>query len=186
MPDGAGRRPTPADLAAAAGRTIPDLLGPGLSVVFCGINPGLWSAATGYHFARPGNRFWKVLCAAGFTERVLDPSEGQVLIDSGIGITNLVARSSATAAELTTPELRAGVAHLEAVAAGTGAEWVAFCGMGAYRTAFKRPRSTIGPQAERLGSSGIWLLPNPSGLQARYQFPELVQLFSDLRAASRL
>jgi TDG/mug DNA glycosylase family protein len=174
-------RPTPAELQAAAGTTVPDLVGPGLRLLVCGINPGLWSGAVGHHFARPGNRFWKVMHLAGFTPEQLDPSEERRLLDYGIGITNLVPRATAAASELTSEELRQGAARVARVVGATGAGWVAFLGMGAYRTAFGRPDAQIGEQPERLGTAQVWLLPNPSGLQARYQLPELVELFAALR-----
>jgi TDG/mug DNA glycosylase family protein len=165
-----------------AGATIDDVAAPGLRVLFCGINPGLMSAATGCHFARPGNRFWKALHGAGFTDRVLFPSEQRELLDAGLGITNLVARSTATAAEITTAELRAGAASLRSKVSVLAPAVVAFLGMGAYRQAFGRPRAGLGHQPEDLGPAAVWLLPNPSGLQARYQLAELVGLFSELRA----
>jgi TDG/mug DNA glycosylase family protein len=177
-------RPTRAELEAAAGRTVPDVLEPGVRLAFCGINPGLWSGAVGHHFARPGNRFWKVLHGAGFTDGVLDPSEERELLTAGIGITNLVSRSTATAAELSRDELRAGAARLAGVVGELGVGWVAFLGMGAYRTAFGRPQASLGEQPERLGGARIWLLPNPSGLQARYQLAELILLFGELRQAA--
>lgn len=153
-------------------------------MLFCGINPGLWSAAVGAHFARPGNRFWKVLYAAGFTDRLLAPSEQAELVRAGIGITNLVDRATASAGELTPDELHRGAVVLEKKAAALRPGFVAFCGMLAYRSAFGRPRAGVGRQAERLATSGVWVLPNPSGLQARYQMPELVVLFGDLRRAA--
>lgn len=178
------RRFSPAELVAAADRTIPDLIRPGLRVLFVGINPGLYSAATGWHFARPGNRFWKVLHLSGFTERQLDPSEQHLLLDVGVGITNVVPRASATAAELEPDELAAGGARLEGLVRANRPGTVAVLGMQAYRRAFARPRAGIGPQPEPLGGRPVWLLPNPSGLQARYQLPELVELFIELRQAA--
>lgn len=175
-------RPTPDDLRAAAGRTIPDLVGPDLHVLFCGINPGLWSGAARLHFARPGNRFWKVLHGAGFTDRVLDPAEQAVLPALGIGITNLVSRTTAAAAELGPDELRAGAARLERKVRRLCPRFVAFVGMQAYRTAFRRPKAVIGRQPEALGGAPVWLLPNPSGLQARYQLGEMVEAYAALRA----
>lgn len=162
------------------------MIAPGLRVLFCGINPGLWSGAVGHHFARPGNRFWKVLAGAGFTGRVLSPFEEQELLDSGVGITNLVARATAQAAELTADELRAGARRLEAKAGRYRPAFVAFVGMGAYRTAFGRPKATVGPLPDRVGPAHAWLLPNPSGLQAHYQLPELVEAFAGLREAAEL
>jgi TDG/mug DNA glycosylase family protein len=177
-------RPTPAELAKAAGREVPDLVAPGLDVLFCGINPGLWSAAVGHHFARPGNRFWKVLQGAGFTSELLAPEEEGRLLDAGLGVTNLVARSTATAAELDRAELRAGALALAATVERFGPKIVAFLGMTAYRHAFEQPRATLGEQRERIAKARMWLLPNPSGLQARYQLPELIELFGALREAA--
>ncbi len=179
------RRPSQAELRAAAGRTVPDVVEPDLELLFCGINPGLFSGAVGHHFARPGNRFFKVLHLAGFTPEQLEPSEERRLLGHGIGITNLVPRATASAAELTQAELRRGVARVANVADEVGAGWVAFLGMGAYRTGFGRRHARLGEQPERLGRARIWLLPNPSGLQARYQLPELVELFGDLRRQIR-
>jgi len=172
------------DLAAAVGRTIPDLVGPDPVVVFCGINPGLWSAATGLHFARPGNRFWKVLAGAGFTDGVLDPAEQSRLPGLGLSISNLVDRATASAAELSTSELRAGAVALEDKVRRWRPGFVAFVGMQAYRTALRRPRAGIGRQPEKFGGADVWLLPNPSGLQARYQLAEMVDTFSELRHAA--
>ncbi|HYJ71096.1 MAG TPA: G/U mismatch-specific DNA glycosylase [Actinomycetota bacterium] len=174
-------RPTPAELAAAEGRSVPDVLEPGLRVLFCGINPGLWSAAVGHHFARPGNRFWKALQLGGLTPRLLAPDEEGELVGLGLGITNLVERATAGAAELGGAELRAGGARLAAKAAAAGPEVVAVLGVGAYRTAFDRPRAAVGPQPEEIGGSRAWLLPNPSGLNAHYQLPDLAEAFAALR-----
>ena len=159
------------------------MIAPDLRVLFCGINPGLYSGATGHHFARPGNRFWKALAGAGLTDRLLAPDEEAELLAAGIGITNLVARATATAAELSAEELRAGARNLAAKAARWRPAWVAFVGLGAYRTAFGRPRAAIGPQPETVGPARVWLLPNPSGLQAHYQLPELVAAFRALADA---
>ena len=175
--------PRRAELEAAQGRTVPDVVGSALRVLFCGINPGLTSALTGHHFAGPGNRFWPALFGAGFTDRLLGPGEQSTLPSYGIGITNLVARATATAAELGRAELEDGVVGLEAKVDRLRPTAVAFLGMGAYRTAFGRPKAPLGLQNDTLGASAIWLLPNPSGLQARYQLPELVSLFTELRLA---
>lgn len=177
------RRPTATELAEATGRTIPDLITPDLRLLLVGINPGLYSGATGYHFARPGNRFWKTLHLAGLTERVLAPDEGERLLADGIGITNLVERTTATAAELTVDELAAGACRLEATAERLRPGTVACLGVSAYRVAFGRSRATVGEQPERIGPSRLWVLPNPSGLNAHYQLPALVALFSELRQA---
>jgi double-stranded uracil-DNA glycosylase len=177
-------RPTRQELERAAGRTVPDVLVPDLRVVFVGINPGLYSAAVGHHFARPGNRFWKALHGAGFTERVLDPSEDVGLPRYGLGITNLVRRATASAAELSADELRAGGVDLERLAEELRPTFVAVLGLGAYRTAFGRPAATEGRQVEPLGGSTVWLLPNPSGLNAHHQLPALVERFAALRTAA--
>jgi TDG/mug DNA glycosylase family protein len=171
-------------LAAAEGRTIPDLVAPGLRVLFCGINPGLVSGATGHHFARPGNRFWRVLHAAGFTPGLLDPSDQGSLLDLHLGITNLVPVTSRAAADLTASQLREGAATLEQKVARLQPAFVAVLGMQAYRTAFRRPGAAVGPQTERLARATLWLLPNPSGLQARYGFAEMVTMYEDLRVAA--
>lgn len=177
------RRPTPDELAAAAERVVPDVLRPGLTVVFCGINPGLWSAATGHHFARPGNRFWRVLHEAGFTERQLDPTEEAALLAAGIGITNLVARASATARELSRAELQSGAAALVARLEPLRPRCVAVLGVTAYRSAFAAPRAGIGRLADPIAGAIGWLLANPSGAQARYQLADLVDQFATLHAA---
>lgn len=173
--------PTRAEVLAAFGKTVPDVIGAGLRVLFCGINPGLYSGATGHHFARPGNRFWPVLHRAGFTPRLLAPWEERELLDYGCGITNLVARATATAAELTREEFIAGAARLERKVKRYRPRWVAVVGIGAYRTAFGRPKAVIGPQPEHLGPARLWLLPQPSGLNANHQMPELTKAFGDLR-----
>src|SRR2546427_1387189 len=178
-------RPTRAEVLAAAGRTVPDVIAQGLRVLFCGINPGLYSAATGHHFARPGNRFWPVLHRAGFTDRVLAPWEERELLERSYGITNLVARATATAAELAREEFVAGARRLERKVKRYQPKWVAVVGIGAYRVAFGRPRAVIGPQPERLGPARLWLLPQPSGLNANHQLPELSEAFAELRKAAR-
>jgi len=174
-------RPSRDDLTAARDRPIPDIIAPGLRVLFCGINPGLYSGATGHHFARPGNRFWSALHGAGFTDRVLHPWEVEALLAAGLGITNLVNRATATAAEISEAELRAGAVRLEALADELRPGAVAVVGVSAYRTGFARPRAAIGPQPERMGASALWVLPNPSGLNAGYQLPALVAAFRRLR-----
>jgi len=176
-------RPTKAQVAAAVGRTVPDLIRPHLKVLFCGINPGLYSGATRHHFARPGNRFWPALHAAGFTQRLVSPWDEHLLLEEGLGITNLVARATATAAELSPEELRAGRRRLERKVARYRPRWVAVVGIGAYRTAFDRPKAAMGRQQERMRGSGLWVLPNPSGLNANHQLPDLTQAFRALRRA---
>ncbi|MGH7527711.1 MAG: G/U mismatch-specific DNA glycosylase [Gemmatimonadales bacterium] len=174
------RRPSRTELLAAAGRTVPDLIAPRLKVLFCGINPGLYSAATRHHFARPGNRFWPALHAGGFTDRVLAPWEERLLLPAGYGITNLVARATAAAAELDPAELNAGRRRLERKVGRYAPQWVAVLGVGAYRTAFGRRRAALGVQSDTLGSAGLWVLPNPSGLNANHQIADLARLFREL------
>jgi len=169
---------------AAVGKTVPDVIAPRLRVLFCGINPGLYSGATGHHFARPGNRFWPVLHRAGFTPRTVAPWEERELLDWGYGITNLVARATATAAELDKEEFLAGARRLERKVKRYRPEWVTVVGIGAYRAAFGRPKAAIGPQPERIGAAGLWLLPQPSGLNANHQLPELTAAFRALRRAA--
>jgi len=177
-----GRPEAGADRPASAG--IPDLVGPGLRILFCGINPGLRSAELGLHFGGRGNRFWKVLYGAGFTDRVFDPSEQARLPALGIGITNLVERATAAAAELGPEELQAGAAALEGRVRRLVPEWVAFVGIQAYRQGFGRRSAVVGRQPGRLGPAGLWVLPNPSGLQAHYSLADMIEAFAGLRQAS--
>jgi TDG/mug DNA glycosylase family protein len=178
------RRPTAADLKAAKNKTLPDLIAPGLTVLFCGINPGLYTAAIGHHFGRPGNRFWPTLHAAGFTPRLLDPSEEHELLPLGYGITNVVERATAAADELTDAEMVAGGKALRKKVLKFAPKYLAILGIGAYRVAFDRPKATIGLQAEAVGETRIWLLPSPSGLNAHYQGKDLVKAFRALRKAA--
>jgi TDG/mug DNA glycosylase family protein len=177
--------PSKKDLAAAANRGIRDVLAPGLKVLFVGINPGLYSAATGHHFARPGNRFWPALHQGGFTPRQLHPSQQGELLRYGYGITNLVNRGTATADELSPQEFVAGRRRLAAKVRRYRPRIVAFLGVGAFCHAFECKRAAVGPQAERFEGAQVWLLPNPSGLNANYQLPELVKLFRALRISPR-
>lgn len=174
-------RPTKKQIAAAAGTTLPDVIAPNLAVLFCGINPGLYTAAVQQHFGRPGNRFWPVLHRAGFTPRLFHPSEQRELLPLGYGITNLVARATAAAAELTDDELAEGAKILERKTRRYQPRVLAVVGIGAYRTAFGRPRAKLGLQPEAIGETAIWVLPNPSGLNANYQPAQLVELFRELR-----
>jgi len=174
-------KPTKTDLLAAAGTTLPDVIAPNLRVLFCGINPGLYTAAVQQHFGRPGNRFWPVLHGAGFTPRLFHPSEQRELLALGYGITNLVARATAAAAELSGDELAAGARILERKVRRYTPRVLAIVGVGAYRTAFGRPRAQLGLQPETIGATAIWALPNPSGLNANYQAAALVKLFRELR-----
>jgi double-stranded uracil-DNA glycosylase len=185
-PDGrrAPWRPTRAQLEAARGRTVPDLIAPGLRVLFCGINPGLTSGAVGHHFAHPGNRFWKVLHAAGFTDRVLSPFEEAELLPLGLGVTNLVERTTAAAAELSAAELREGAERLAAKVRRHRPQVVAFLGLGAYRAAFGRRTAALGPQEEDIGGARVWLLPNPSGLQGHYGLAAMAEAFAEMASAT--
>jgi TDG/mug DNA glycosylase family protein len=176
-------KPTRAELLAAAGTPVPDLLAPNLRVLFCGINPGLYSAVTLHHFARPGNRFWPTLHAAGFTPRLLRPHEERLLLDWGYGITNLVERSSATADDLSPEELLAGGRALEEKVQEFRPRSVAVLGISAYRAAFRRPKAMVGRQGEELAGALLWVLPNPSGLNAHYNLPELARAYGELREA---
>lgn len=178
------RAPSREQLLAAYGRTVPDLVAPGLRVVLCGINPSLWSGVVGYHFARPANRLWPTLHLSGFTSRRLHPSETSELLAAGLGVTNLVPRATARADELSKDELRSGVSRVSAVASTWSPQFVAFLGLSSYRIAFGRPRASVGPQADTLGGARVWLLPNPSGLNASYQLPDLVAAYSELREAT--
>ena len=177
-------RPTPADLEAAQDRTIPDLGGPGLRVLFSGINPSLYSAATGHHFARPGNRFWPALHRSGFTDRQLHPSEQLELPALGLGITNVVARATARADELSPAELVAGGARLAELVAAWRPRVLAVLGVTAYRAAFAAKKAVVGPQPDSFGNTVVWVLPNPSGLHAHYQLAGLAAEFARLRTAA--
>lgn len=179
------RKPTKAELKAAKNKTVPDVIASGLAVLFCGINPGLYTAAIGHHFGRPGNRFWPTLHAAGFTPRLLDPSEEQELLPLGYGITNVVARATAAADELTEREIIAGGRILEAKVREFAPRYLAVLGIGAYRVAFAKPKAVIGLQPDLLGETRVWVLPNPSGLNAHYQGKDLVKVFRALVKASR-
>ena len=178
-------RPTKADMLDAIHRTVPDIIGPGLRVLFVGINPGLYTAAIGYHFARPGNRFWPALFAGGFTERRLSPWENKQLLKSGYGITNMVARPTARADELSNDELRAGAIILEKKVKKFRPRYVAIVGISSYRTAFDRPLAKMGRQEETLATAKLWVLPNPSGLNAHYQPTHLGELFRELHDAAK-
>jgi double-stranded uracil-DNA glycosylase len=180
----ARRRPTREELQAAAGKTVPDVIAPALRVLFCGINPGLYTAAVGHHFARPGNRFWPALHAAGFTDRLLSPYEEADLLQWGYGITNLVERATAAANEIGREEYREGAHRLETKARRYHPGMIAILGLEAYRRAFDRPRAGLGEQPERLGPARLWVLPNPSGLNAHYQAGDFARLFRELRSAA--
>ena len=177
-------RPTKQELAESYGRTLPDLVAPGLRVLLVGINPSLYSGWSGRHFARPGNRLWKTLHEAGFTDRLLHPIETDAILAAGLGITNLVARATARADELTVAEMRAGVEPLGRLVRRLSAPYVAFLGVTAYRLAFQRPRAVVGRQNEDFEGALAWVLPNPSGLNAHYQQPALSAAYAELREAA--
>lgn len=176
-------KPTKAQLAEAHAKVLPDVIAPELHVLFCGINPGLYSAATGHHFARPGNRFWPTLYRSGFTPRLFSAYEDHELINLGYGLTNFVFRATAGAAELKADELQAGAKQLVRKLVQYEPQVLAVLGIGAYRTAFGLQKATIGPQPEKIGTTSIWVLPNPSGLNAHYPPKELAQVFSEFRTA---
>ncbi len=182
MPD--HPRPTKAEIQAAAGKTVADVIAPNLKVLFCGINPGLYTAAIGHHFGRPGNRFWPALYASGITPRLLSPYEDQELLNFGYGITNLVTRATAAADELSTEELVTGGKVLEAKVIRLKPRFLAVLGITAFRTAFHQPNVQVGPRPETIGETHLWVLPNPSGLNAHYNLDELARLFRDLKQAA--
>ncbi|QOV92439.1 G/U mismatch-specific DNA glycosylase [Humisphaera borealis] len=175
-------KPTRAMLLAAHGLEINDLIANGLRVLFCGINPGLYSGATGHHFARPGNRFWPALHVGGFTPRLMHPWEKAELLGLGLGITNFVARTTNTAAELTDEEIRAGAALLRRKVRRYAPRVLAILGIGAYRIGFGCKEAALGLQDQTIGSTRIWVLPNPSGLNAHYTPASLGRLFGELNA----
>jgi TDG/mug DNA glycosylase family protein len=177
-------KPSKAELAAAHGAVIDDLIAPELNVLFCGINPGLWSAATGFHFARPGNRFWPALHQSGFTPRLFAASEQKLLLGLGLGITNVVARATARADELTPAEFVAGGKLLLSRVEQYRPTLLAVVGVGAYRTAFAEPKAAVGLQDRTIGETRVWVLPNPSGLNAHWQLPALAAEFGRLRAVA--
>jgi double-stranded uracil-DNA glycosylase len=173
--------PTKAEIQASTGKTVPDVIAPDLNVLFCGINPGLYTAAVGHHFARPGNRFWPALYRAGITPRLLRPDEERELLTWGYGITNVVARATTGADELTADELIAGATILAQKINQYHPKILAILGMGAYRTAFARPKATMGQQAETIAGAMVWVLPNPSGLNAHYTLQDLADLLHALK-----
>jgi TDG/mug DNA glycosylase family protein len=157
------------------------VIAPGLDVLFCGINPSLMSFERGHHFARPGNRFWPALFGAGFTPRLLSPSEDGLLPSFGLGITNVVDRPTRAAEELSAAELRAGAAALDELVTSYEPRVLAVVGLKAWRVGFGEREASAGPQARRVGGRPAWVLPNTSGLNAHYQLPDLVRLFGELR-----
>ncbi len=178
-------KPTKEQIVAAAGKTVPDVIADDLRVLFCGINPGLYTAAVGHHFARPGNRFWKALYEAGFTTRLFSPFEESELLQSGYGVTNVVSRATATADLLAQEEIIQGCKRLKSKVRRYRPQILAILGLGAYRLAFSQPKATAGRQDRKIGDTVLWVLPNPSGLNANYQQKDLARLFRELKAELR-
>jgi TDG/mug DNA glycosylase family protein len=177
-------KPSKEDLRDAINRTTEDLIDYNLKVLFCGINPGIWSGATGFHFAKPGNRFWKALHLGGFTDRLLHPSEEHELLENGYGITSFCKRTTARADELRTEEFVEGGRNLIKTIKKYKPRNLAVLGIGAYRTAFQKPKAKLGLQDEKIFGAKIWLLPNPSGLNAHYQLNDLAKLYGEVRQAA--
>ena len=176
-------KPTPQQLREAVGAAMPDILAPDLNAVFCGINPSVYSAVVGHHFARPGNRFWRALHQSGFTPRQIAPADDLDLLDYGLGLTNIAARATVAAADLSADELRAGAPLLLAKVERFRPRWLAVLGIGAYRVAFDEPSAVVGRQARSIGETQIWVLPNPSGLNAHYPPAKLAAAFREFRLA---
>jgi double-stranded uracil-DNA glycosylase len=176
-------RPTRDEIQRAVHNTLNDVIAPRLNVLFCGINPGLYSAAVGHNFARPGNRFWPALFGAGFTDRLLAPSEERELLRWSYGITNIVKRATASAEELNKEELTEGAKELVEKVLSYKPLYLAVVGLTAYRAAFAAPKAKIGLQRETIGKTFVWILPNTSGLNAHHQLPDLVRYFKELRSA---
>jgi TDG/mug DNA glycosylase family protein len=179
-------KPTKDEIRDAVGKTVPDIIAPDLHILFCGINPSLYSAAVGHHFARPGNRFWPTLYAAGFSERLLSPFEDRNLLQLGYGLTNIVERATARADELNPEELLTGQQQLVAKVQHYQPRFLAVLGIGAYRTAFNQPKAVMGRQGDSLHGAIIWVLPNPSGLNAHYQLQDLKRVYRELLLAVEL
>ena len=177
------RKPSKAEIQAAYNQEVPDIIALNLKVLFCGINASIYSAAVGHHFARPGNRLWKTLHQAGFTEHLLSPEEDQTLLKWGYGMTNIVSRATARADELEQGELLEGYQILAAKVAQFRPQYLAILGITAYRVAFQQPKAKIGAQPKYLNDTKIWVLPNPSGLNAHYQLKDLAQVYGELRQA---
>ena len=180
-PSEAPWRPTREQLEAARADTVHDVIAEGLDVLFVGINPGLYSAAIGHHFGRPGNRFWPALHAGRFTPRVLSPFEEAELLEYNLGITNIVARPTAMADELAKSELELGAKQLARKVRRYRPRFVAILGVTSYRAGFGHPRAKLGRQLEKLGEATIWVLPNPSGLNAHHQPADLARMFKQLK-----
>jgi TDG/mug DNA glycosylase family protein len=174
-------KPTSRELQQAVNKTVPDVIAKDLQILFCGINPGLYTAAVGHHFARPGNRFWSSLYESGITPRLFSPFEDKKLLKLGIGITNLVSRTTKTAGEITDEEFIKGGRDLVRKVMDLQPEWLVFVGLGAFRTAFFQPAAVIGLQDIRIGSARVWVLPSTSGLNANHTLPVLIELFSEFK-----
>lgn len=181
---GSAKRPSREELQAAYGRGVPDVIALDLKVLFCGINPGLYTAAIGHHFGRPGNRFWPALFRAGFTPRLLSPYEERELLSWGYGITNVVNKATVAAQELSREDLVAGGQRLVRLIEEYHPRFFAVLGIGAYRAAFGKPKASLGCQEESISGTVVWVLPNPSGLNAHYQLEDLASLFRELREAA--
>jgi TDG/mug DNA glycosylase family protein len=164
-------------------KTVVDVIAPGLKVLFCGINPGLYTAAVGHHFGRPGNRFWKALFLSGFTPRLFHPSEQEKLLELGLGITNIAPRSSTKASELSLTELQKGGNMLVERVKKYKPKVLAILGIDAYRKAFGKKETKLGLQLEKIGETSVWVLPNPSGLNAHYTVEGIAELFNEVREA---
>ena len=184
MPPTQHPRPTRAEISAAAGKTVPEVIAPGLKALFCGINPGLYTSAISHNFGRPGNRYWPALYAAGITPRLFSPYDERELLKYGYGITNIVTRATAAADELSREELVKGGQALVERVQQYAPRYLAFLGVTAYRYAFNRPGAKMGPQEETIGTTRLWVLPNPSGLNAHYQPADLARLFAELKQAA--
>ena len=174
-------KPTKSEILAASGKTVPDVITPNLKVLFCGINPGLYTAAIGHHFGRPGNRFWPVLYKSGFTERLLSPFDERELLKLGYGITNIFDHATAAADEISQEALKEGAEQLKLKILKFRPKILAVLGIGAYKIAFNKQKAKLGKQDERIGETIIWILPNPSGLNAHYDLEGLAKLFMELK-----
>src|SRR4051812_22807929 len=176
-------KPTKAQLLNAPKKPAPALTRPNLNILFVGINPGLYTAAVGHHFARPGNRFWPAMHKGGFTDTQVSPFDSAKLLDLNLGITNMCPRPTAMAHQLSTHELRKGAKILRRKVLRYKPRFVAIIGITSYRIAFDRKDAKLGLQPETIGDTKIWVLPNPSGLNAHYQVSDLAKLFTKLKEA---
>jgi double-stranded uracil-DNA glycosylase len=180
----AAHKPTKDEIRAAAGRTVPDVIAPGLRVLFCGINPGLYSGVTGHHFARPGNRFWPALHAAGFTPRLLEPQEQFELLDYGIGVTNAAERTTPGSGDLRKGDFAGAAERLAAIAWELKPAWIGFVGKEAYRGTFG-DRPQLGEQERRLGGTRLFVLPSTSPANAAVPWDERARWFGELAQQAR-